>query len=96
MVTRCEPVGPLHKGPDIRHTVDLPKERNDRIFFFVCVCVRFCEYSGTPPLGNFVFYRMVALFQGLICTKRVHLGLSKVAFTEGRPHVRGGLYEGLH
>ena len=32
---------------------------------------------------NFVLYRGVALFQGLICTKRVHLGLSEVA---GCPH----------
>ena len=29
-------------------------------------------YSGTPSI--------VALSQGLICTKRVHLGLSKAAF----------------
>ena len=27
--------------------------------------------------------------------KRVHLGLSKVAFIEGCPHVRGGLYRGV-
>ena len=25
-----------------------------------------------------------------------HLGLSEVAFIEGCPHIRGGLYEGLH
>ena len=31
--------------------------------------------------------------QGLICTERVHLGLSKVAFIEGCPHIRYGLYE---
>ena len=37
----------------------------------------------------------VALSQGLICTKRVHLGLSKVAFIEGCPHIRGGLYRGV-
>ena len=28
-------------------------------------------------------------------TKRVHLGLSKVAFIEGCPRVRGGLYRGV-
>ena len=39
---------------------------------------------------NCVLYRGVALFQGSICTKRVFLGL---AFIEGCPHVRGGLYE---
>ena len=38
----------------------------------------------------------MALSQGVICTKRVHLGLTEVAFIEGCPHVRGGLYEGLH
>ena len=42
------------------------------------------------------FIEGVALSQGLICTKRVHLGLSKVAFIEGCPHVRGGLYERFH
>ena len=31
-----------------------------------------------------------------INTKRVHLGLCKVSFIEGCPHVRGGLYEGFH
>ena len=32
-----------------------------------------------------------------MCTKGVHLGLSnKLAFIEGCPHIRGGLYEGLH
>ena len=35
----------------------------------------------------------MALSQGLL---RVYLGLSEVAFIEGCPHVRGGLYEGLH
>ena len=34
--------------------------------------------------------------QGLICTTRVHLGLSEVAFKEGCPCVRGGLYEEFH
>ena len=29
-------------------------------------------------------------WQGLICTKRVHLGLSDVAFIEECPHVGGG------
>ena len=32
---------------------------------------------------DFVLYRGVALSQGLICSKRVHLGLSKAAFIEG-------------
>ena len=36
----------------------------------------------------------MALSQGLICTKRVHLGLTEVAFIEGCPQVRGGLCEG--
>ena len=52
-------------------------------------------YSGTPLwwLPSYILYRgVVALSQGLICTKRVHLGLGKVAFIE----VRGGLYEGFH
>ena len=40
-------------------------------------------------------------WQGLICTKRVHLGLSDVAFIEECPHVGGGgggggFYEGFH
>ena len=26
----------------------------------------------------------------------LHLGLSEVAFIEGCPHIRGGLYEGFH
>ena len=38
----------------------------------------------------------MALSLGLICTKRVQLGLSEVAFIEGCPHVRGDLYEGFH
>ena len=28
--------------------------------------------------------------------KKVHLGLSRVAFVEGCPHISGGLYEGFH
>ena len=40
-------------------------------------------------------YKGVALSQGLIYTKRVHLGLSKVTFIEGCSHVRGGLYDGF-
>ena len=40
--------------------------------------------------------RGVALSQGVICTKRVHLGLSEVAFIERCPRVRGGLYKGFH
>ena len=36
----------------------------------------------------------MALPQGLICTKRVYLGLSKVDFIEGCPHVRGGFMRG--
>ena len=44
---------------------------------------------------NFVLYKGVALSQRLICTVRVHLGLSEVAFIEGYPHIRGGLYEGI-
>ena len=38
-------------------------------------------------------YRGVGL---IYYTKRVLLGLSEVAFIEGCPHVRGGLYEGFH
>ena len=40
----------------------------------------------------------MALSQGVICTKRVDLGLSEVAFIEieGCPHIRVGLYEGFH
>ena len=38
---------------------------------------------------NFVLYRGVALSQGLICTKRVYLGLSEVVFIEGCPHIWG-------
>ena len=34
-------------------------------------------------------YRGVALSQELISTKRVYLGLSKVAFVEGWPYLRG-------
>ena len=53
-------------------------------------------YNG-HPVGNEIFVfgggGVAALSQGLICTKRVHLGLSKVAFIEGCPHVRG---EGFH
>ena len=45
---------------------------------------------------NFVLNRWVALSQGLICTIRVHLGLSKVAYIRGvssqSPHV-GGKYK---
>ena len=37
----------------------------------------------------------MALSQGLICTKLVHLGLSELVFIEDCPHVRGGLYEGF-
>ena len=39
----------------------------------------------------------MALYQGLICI-RMHnyLGPSEVAFIEGWPHLRGGLYEGFH
>ena len=42
--------------------------------------------------------RGAALSQGLICNKRVHLGLSEVAFIfiEADPHVGGSLYEGFH
>ena len=36
------------------------------------------------------------IFQGLIYTIRVHLGLSEVALIEGCPHVRGDLYEEFH
>ena len=36
----------------------------------------------------------VGLSQGLICTKRGHLGLNKAAFIEGCLHVRGGFYRG--
>ena len=45
-----------------------------------------------PLLGecNFVPYRGLALSQGLICTKRVHLGHSKVAFIEGVLMPEGG------
>ena len=43
-----------------------------------------------------VLYSGVVLSQGFICTKRVDSGLSKVAFIERCPHVRGGLYEGFH
>ena len=53
-------------------------------------------YSGHHWGQNFVLYRGVALSQGLICTTRVYLGLSEVAFIERCPHVRGGLYEGFH
>ena len=47
---------------------------------------------------NSVFFSVARITQtpvsqGLICTKTVHLGLSKVAFMA---HVRGGLYEGFH
>ena len=31
-----------------------------------------------------------------ICISRVHLGLGEVAFIEGCPHVRGGLYDWFH
>ena len=40
-------------------------------------------------------FRGVALSQGLICTKTLHLGLGKVVFIEGCPSVRGGLYRGV-
>ena len=43
---------------------------------------------------SLVLYRGVALSQGLICTKTVYLGPSEVAFIEGCPHIRSGLYEG--
>ena len=54
---------------------------------------------------NFVLYRGVVLSQGLVCTIRVHLGLSEVAFmkgvltlevtfVEGCPHFRSDLVEG--
>ena len=54
-------------------------------------------YSG-HHLGDEIlsFIEGVALSQGLICTKRVYMGLSKVGFIEGYPHIRDGLYEGLH
>ena len=34
------------------------------------------------------------LISGVDLSKRVHLGLSEVAFIEGCPHVRGGFYQG--
>ena len=47
------------------------------------------------PLGNAIlsFIEGCMALSGLICTERVHLGLSEV---EGCPHVRGGPYEGFH
>ena len=43
---------------------------------------------------NFGLYRGVSLSQGLIFNKRVHLGLSEVAYIiEMWSHVRGDLYE---
>ena len=50
--------------------------------------------SAWPPSGNeilSVIERCMALSRGLICTKRVHLGVSEIAFIERCPHVRGGL-----
>ena len=35
---------------------------------------------------------LVTLSQGSICTKKVHLGLTRESFID---HVRGGLYEGF-
>ena len=51
-----------------------------------------------PPPENEIIQPWVALSHELMCTKRVHLGLSKLAFVEGCPHtdVRGGLHEGFH
>ena len=57
-----------------------------------------CNPSIVATIGeqNFVLYRTrVALSQRLIRTNRMHLGLSEVAFIEGCPHVRGGLYRGV-
>ena len=57
---------------------------------------------ATTGEQNFALYRSRRGFierwpyLGLICTKKVHLGLSEVAFTEGCPHVRGGHYEEFH
>ena len=43
-------------------------------------------YNAWPLVGNKIFSFIEALPQGSVCT----LGHSKVAFIEGRPHVRGG------
>ena len=57
----------------------------------------FCLIQWNPSIVatirecHFVHYRGVALSHRLICTKRVYLGLSEVAFV-----LRGGLYEGFH
>ena len=34
-----------------------------------------------------ILYRGVAISQGMICTKRVHLGLREVTFIEGWPYL---------
>ena len=52
------------------------------------------KYSGTPLQWEFPLYRG-DLIPGMICTKRVHLGLSEVAFIEGCPHIRG-VYKRFH
>ena len=48
-------------------------------------------YSGYRWGRNLVLYRGLALSQGLICTKRVHLGVSEVTFIEGCPHALRGV-----
>ena len=53
-------------------------------------------YSGHHGGNEILSLIEGSLIEGLICTKRVHLGLSKVAFIEECPHIRGCLYEGFH
>ena len=47
-----------------------------------------------PSIMATIPWGRVALSQGLICT--IGDSASKVAFIEGCPHIRGGLYEGFH
>ena len=73
------------------------------MFFIACLTTRVPNLTTNACESHyFVLLRLrglrgVSSCQGwpLHCTKRVQMGLSKVTFIEGCPHVRGGLYRGV-
>ena len=83
---KCWYEGPLYSGSFLMSV-------RDSLFVEHPIDVLQCNPSIVATIQafgeqDFFLYRGVTLSQWLICTKRVHLGHSKVSFIEGCPNVR--------